>query len=243
MRISFLLGSLLWVSASLAVPYGATCDCSGTRNGGSTAAPYVCRDSRLGPKVLPRKLPLGTLIADYDRFEGLTPGQFLKAWTDAKGDYLYPPQNGFQLDQNGNAINGTMILQTGTYVDRFGSEYGSFISAAAAPYSQRALPPSNLDTNPSSPDFPYNYHVYQEVHPFNQEAFNEANAEENEGEIKGIGQEIHWCNCDRAYQKKTGGVWFGMLKVGGWVKVLQGNSVYFVRGVNGKVKTDSQPCD
>ncbi|KAK7429153.1 hypothetical protein QQZ08_004368 [Neonectria magnoliae] len=147
------------------MPNGETCDCSCTRNGGSTAASYVCRDSRLGPKVLPRKLPLGTLIADYDRFEGLTPGEFLKQWTDAKGDYVYPPQNGFQLDQHGNAINGTMILQTGTFVDRFGSEYGSFVSAAAAPYSQRALPPSNLDTNPSSPDFPYSYHVYQVIKP------------------------------------------------------------------------------
>ncbi|KAK7413364.1 hypothetical protein QQX98_007741 [Neonectria punicea] len=165
MRVSLLLGPLLWVSSSLAMPNGATCDCSCTRNGGSTAKSYVCRDSRLGPKVLPRKLPLGTLIADYDRFEGLTPGEFLKQWTDAKGDYVYPPQNGFQLDQHGNAINGTMILQTGTFVDRFGSEYGSFVSAAAAPYSQRALPPSNLDTNPSSPDFPYSYHVYQVIKP------------------------------------------------------------------------------
>lgn len=38
---------------------------------------------------------------------------------------------------------------------------GSFISAASAPYSQRALPPSNLATNPDSPDFPYNYHIYK----------------------------------------------------------------------------------
>jgi len=42
---------------------------------------------------------------------------------------------------------------------------GSFISAAAAPYSQRALPPSNLDTNPSAPDYPYNYHVYEVKKP------------------------------------------------------------------------------
>ena len=37
---------------------------------------------------------------------------------------------------------------------------GCFISAALAPYSQRALPPSNLDTSPDAPDFPNNYHVY-----------------------------------------------------------------------------------
>jgi Tuberculosis necrotizing toxin len=40
---------------------------------------------------------------------------------------------------------------------------GSYISAADAPYSQRALPPSNLDTNPSAPDYPYNYHVYKVI--------------------------------------------------------------------------------
>jgi hypothetical protein len=42
---------------------------------------------------------------------------------------------------------------------------GSYISAASAPYNQRALPPSNLATNPSAPDFPYNYHVYQVTKP------------------------------------------------------------------------------
>lgn len=95
--------------------------------------------------------------------------------------YTKSPQ-GFQLDAHGNAINGSMILPIGTLVDRFGSEYGqssthaipcsdancitgSFISAAAAPYSQRALPPSNLATNPDTPDFPYNYHVYRVIKP------------------------------------------------------------------------------
>ncbi|RSL57346.1 hypothetical protein CDV31_016161 [Fusarium ambrosium] len=167
MRISFFLSSLLWLSTASALPTSLDerkavgCDCTGTRNGGPSAKEFICRDSRLGPKVLPKKLPLDNLVENYDRFGGLTPGQFLDKWTDDKGNFIYPPQNGFQLDKNGNAINGTMELQKGALVDRFGSEYGSFISAAAAPYSQRALPPSNLATNPSSPNFPYNYHVYR----------------------------------------------------------------------------------
>ncbi|KAH8654406.1 hypothetical protein BGZ61DRAFT_467733 [Ilyonectria robusta] len=79
-----------------------------------------------------------------------------------------------------------------------------------------------------------------EVHPFNQEAFNKATLEENEGAINGAGQVVHWTQCDRAYQKNAGGgVWFGMPKEGGWVKVEAGNSVYFIRGANGEVKTDS----
>ena len=34
---------------------------------------------------------------------------------------------GFQLDAEGNAINGSMVLPVGTLVDRFGSEYGQFL--------------------------------------------------------------------------------------------------------------------
>lgn len=63
-------------------------------------------------------------MSSYDRFGGLKPGEFLAQWTDANGNYVYPPQNGFQLDAKGNAINGTMVLEPGTLVDRFGSEYG-----------------------------------------------------------------------------------------------------------------------
>ena len=37
---------------------------------------------------------------------------------------------------------------------------GTYVSAADAPYSQRALPPNNLDTPVGSSDYPYNYHIY-----------------------------------------------------------------------------------
>jgi hypothetical protein len=43
------------------------CDCTGTRDGGSEARHYICRDSRLGPTVLPRKLPLAGFLTSYDR--------------------------------------------------------------------------------------------------------------------------------------------------------------------------------
>uniref|UniRef100_UPI00336AECAC TNT domain-containing protein n=1 Tax=Fusarium oxysporum f. sp. cubense (strain race 1) TaxID=1229664 RepID=UPI00336AECAC len=167
---SFLLSSLLCLSTVSALPNPiiaerAACDCTGTRDGGSSSKDYICRDARLGPTKLPKKLPLSATVESYNRFGGLTPIQFLQTWTDEKGNYKYPPQNGFQLDANGNAINGSMVLQVGTLVDRFGSEYGSYVSAASAPYSQRALPPSNLATNPDTPDFPYNYHVYRVIKP------------------------------------------------------------------------------
>ncbi|KAH7139696.1 hypothetical protein B0J13DRAFT_558366 [Dactylonectria estremocensis] len=79
-----------------------------------------------------------------------------------------------------------------------------------------------------------------EVLPFNQEAFDKAKLEENEGAIEGMDQEIHWTQCDRAFQRKTvGGVWFGMPKEGGCVKVTAGYSVYFIRGTHGEVRSSS----
>jgi hypothetical protein len=103
-----------------------SCDCKGTKPSSDvkTARQFICRDSRLGPTTLPRRLPLSGLINSYDRFGGLAPGQFLGKWTDSSGNYVYPPQNGFSLDADGNGINGTMTLNVGTLLDRFGSEYG-----------------------------------------------------------------------------------------------------------------------
>jgi hypothetical protein len=162
-RLHLLLAAVL-TYLCYTLPLARACNCKGTINGGVNATQYICRDSRLGPNVLPRKLPLGNFLGNYDRFGGLTPGEFLAKWT-VDGSYSYPPLNGFQLNTDGVAINGTMVLQVGTLVDRFGSEYGTYVSAADAPYSQRALPPSNLDTNPSSPDYPYNYHIYRVIKP------------------------------------------------------------------------------
>ncbi|KAI9865487.1 MAG: hypothetical protein M1824_002226 [Vezdaea acicularis] len=140
------------------------CDCTGANDTGKDGRAYVCRDPRLGPKRLPRRLPLLSLVSDYDRFGNLTPGDFLKKWT-ANGYYVYPPQNGFQLNTDGAPILGNLTLQVGTKLDRFGSEYGSYVSAADAPYDQRALPPASLDTNAAAPDFPFSYHVYTVTKP------------------------------------------------------------------------------
>lgn len=172
-----LISLLSWISSVRCAPQGAspspapaaTCNCTGTTSSGansSGANVYICGDRRLGPVQLPTAIPLSGLVSDYDRFGGeQQPGGFLARWTDAQGAYIYPPKNGFQLDKTGDPILGNMTLQPGTRVDRFGSQYGSYISAADAPYSQRALPPSNLDTDPNTPDYPYNYHVYQVLKP------------------------------------------------------------------------------
>lgn len=103
-----------------------SCNCQGTTSGGVNASQYICGDSRLGPSVLPTQLPLGTFVSNYDRFGGQTPGEFLKKWTDASGSYVYPEQNGFQLNVDGAPILGTMLIRNGTLLDRFGSEYGEY---------------------------------------------------------------------------------------------------------------------
>lgn len=126
---------------------------------------FVCGDPRLGPKRLPRRMPLSDITHPYKRFGDLCPSAFLAKWT-VNGSYAYPPANGFQLNTAGQPIQGNMTMLVGTLLDRFGSEYGSFMSPANAPYTQRALPPSNLDTNPSSPEYPYNYHVYRVAKEF-----------------------------------------------------------------------------
>jgi len=126
--------------------------CAGTLNNQSLAHTYVCGDTRLGPTRLPTRLPLGDLVNTYDRFGGLCPGQFLAKWySNATNSYIYPPDNGFQLNTLGVPIQGVITLQVGFLIDRFGSEYGSYVSPALAPYMQRALPPSNLDTPAGDP--------------------------------------------------------------------------------------------
>ena len=52
-----------------------------------------------------------------------------------------------------------VTLVVGTRLDRFGSEYGKYMSPEGVPYELRSLPPTNLDT--ADPAYPFNYHVYE----------------------------------------------------------------------------------
>ncbi|KAG0299276.1 hypothetical protein BGZ98_010182 [Dissophora globulifera] len=125
---------------------------------------YLCRDKRLGPKKLPTRFPLDDITHPYNRFGGIcSAAKFLSLWTDNNGAYVYPPKDGFQLNTNDDPIKGTIKLRYGTLLDRFGSEYGQYLSPAEAPYPQRALPPSNLDTPTTGERYPYNYHVYKVI--------------------------------------------------------------------------------
>lgn len=131
---------------------------------------YFCRDARLGPKKLPTRFPLDDITQPYDRLGGLCAAEFLAKWTNPDGSYSYPLNMGFLISTSNATIKGNATLLTGTLIDRFGGEYGYYLSPALAPYSQRAIPPSNLDTPEGKPRYPYNYHVYKVVQPFVVEA-------------------------------------------------------------------------
>lgn len=116
-------------------PYG--CNCTGTTPGPlPSSAQYICYDWRLGPKTLPKYLPLSSELSSYDRFDGLTPGEFIKTWWDPElnppyGSFRYPGDvtpgdQGFSIDINGKPISGFVELPPNTYLDRFGKETGLF---------------------------------------------------------------------------------------------------------------------
>lgn len=136
--------------------------CAGTNSTGDTSR-YVCGDARLGPVTVPTGLPLSGIAGSdstYRRFGGLCPGEFLASWTDpTTGAYMYPPYDGYQLTTTGQEAMFNLTIPVGTFLDRFGSEYGRFMSPAGLSYSQRSLPPTNLDAAPGS-KYPYNYQVY-----------------------------------------------------------------------------------
>ncbi|MCD0485316.1 TNT domain-containing protein [Streptacidiphilus sp. ASG 303] len=126
--------------------------------------PFVCGDWRLGPAELPRTGVLGSILAGYRRLGGLTPVEFLNRWWDpsrdlGRGDWRYPPDDGFEHDAGGHVIAAPLTLHPGRLLDRFGNEFGSFLAPAGAKYGERSIPPSNLDTEDAR--YPYNYHLYR----------------------------------------------------------------------------------
>lgn len=142
--------------------------CAGSIDQNDTSA--VCGDPRLGPIVLPSCMPLTSILdgtSPYRRFGGLCPRQFLASWTNdapgnAPGKFKYPYADGFANDTSSQPIRGSMTLEPGVRVDRFGSEGGTYVAPAGSPYSQRALPPTNLNsTIVNGKRVPANYHVYE----------------------------------------------------------------------------------
>ncbi|OEV03973.1 TNT domain-containing protein [Streptomyces oceani] len=137
------------------------------------APPAVCTgafegDERLGPEHLPPKSrrPVGPLLVDYQRTGELSSAEFLRKYWEGPADtgsWKYPPHDGF-AEVNGIVDKAPERLDEGELLDRFGSEYGSYLAPAGDPYAKRALPPQNLNTRDAT--FPCDYHVYEVTEPF-----------------------------------------------------------------------------
>lgn len=158
---------LLTAPAASAASHGAD------RPAASAFKPEPCTgkfqdDARLGPQTLPTKkqAPVGPLLKGYKRTGGLTPSAFLKKYWEGPADtgsWKYPPNDGF-AEVNGEIDKEPAKLRPGRLLDRFGSEYGSYLAPAGDAYSKRALPPQNLNTRDAS--VPCDYRVYKVAKPF-----------------------------------------------------------------------------
>jgi hypothetical protein len=110
-------------------------------------------DARLGPKRLPNAGPLATVLKGYERLAGMTPKGYLRTFYDsAAKTWRYPPQGGYQLTPEGQPVKMQLSLFAGQRIDRFGSEFGGYLSPEGTPFGARGIPPQSLDstTDPRS---------------------------------------------------------------------------------------------
>jgi hypothetical protein len=110
-------------------------------------------DARLGPKRLPNAGPLATVLEGYKRLAGMTTRGYLRTYYDAAAKtWRYPPQGGYQLTPEGRPVRMQLTLFAGQRIDRFGSDFGGYLSPEGTPYGARAIPPQSLDnaTTPAS---------------------------------------------------------------------------------------------
>ena len=134
---------------------GVLTDCSAT---------FFDGDKRLGPEELPLVGPVGVQLVGYLRTGLETPAQFLAQYYDpAAGSWRYPPDNGYVIGPDGQPIEHQTVLYPGQNIDRYGSEYGSFLAPQGTPYAERAIPPQSLDGTPAAG---CNYHTYRVLRPF-----------------------------------------------------------------------------
>ncbi len=131
----------------------------------TVAQPYFLNDWRLGPQPLPTSRPLNVILRGYRRLDHLPgPGAFFAScWQTLTGggNWWYPKNNGFLTSRR-------VRLALHQRLDRFGSNFGSFLAPAGSSFAGRALPPSSLDT--FDPKYPNNYHAFQVLKPFSVDA-------------------------------------------------------------------------
>jgi hypothetical protein len=144
---------------------------SGVAQGQAAPARTTCstadyhHDARLGPRKLPNAGPLATVLKGYHRLAGLSPKSYLATYYDSAGNtWRYPPQGGYQITPDGRPVKMQLSLFAGQVVDRFGSEFGAYLSPVGTPYGARAIPPQSLDSATSPAGCNYSrYKVLQTI--------------------------------------------------------------------------------
>ncbi len=132
------------------------------------SANHLAGDARLGPRWLPLTGPVGRELFFYRPTGGRSAAAFLTTWYDptavgGTGGWRYPPASGYVVGPGGHPIEFRRSLRPGTDIDRFGSEYGTFLAPAGTPYAARSIPPQSLDGTPAAG---CNYHDYEVLKPF-----------------------------------------------------------------------------
>ncbi|MFC1430708.1 TNT domain-containing protein [Streptacidiphilus sp. N1-3] len=171
---ALLLGTALGAGSAQAAgtaPGAAPALSSGTPLDQCSAA-FHDNDSRLGPAQLPLLGRVGLELLGYHRSGSLSESALLATYYSPTANsgspgWIYPPDNGYLLTPGGRPIETTQTLRPGTDIDRYGSEYGSFLAPEGLPYAARSIPPSSLDSTPAAS---CNYRDYRVLKPFTVDA-------------------------------------------------------------------------
>ncbi len=132
------------------------------------SAAYFDGDPRLGPARLPVTGEVAAELSGYRRTGGLSVGRFLSNYWDqsanaGQGGWIYPPDDGYVINPKGHPEETHIPLFPGQDIDRFGSEYGTFLSPEGIPYGARSIPPQSLDSIPAAS---CDYHRYRVIKRF-----------------------------------------------------------------------------
>jgi hypothetical protein len=149
-------------SASAAIPAVSPCHAGTPALAPPTTTFYDPAEPAFGPAALPVAAPVGPLLLAYSRFGALTETQFAAKYRSGTS-WIYPPDDGF-LVLAGHRVEYTHTLFAGDQIDRFGYPGGAYLSPAGTLFTQRALPPQNLNTPTGTTQA--NYHDYCVTKPF-----------------------------------------------------------------------------
>jgi Tuberculosis necrotizing toxin len=124
---------------------------------------YLDYNKALGAETLPRSGAIATMLLGYRRFGGYRSSGVFLAMFQPLGKWQYSDDNGFR-EVNEKVDEKETELLPGEEVDRFGAESGKFLAPLGTPYTERALPPANLDGTNGAVDC--DYHKYEVVKEF-----------------------------------------------------------------------------